>query len=64
MHPFRFHVKPTRQKTSAPDERKELRDALRKAVNLEQRFGIREDARPEIEAAWDDAIDLLLRLKG
>ncbi len=48
---------------SDPSLREQLRYALRKAVNLEQRFGIREDARAEIEVAWDDAIDLLLRLK-
>ena len=50
----------TQQPTpNAASTRKALRDALRKAVNLEQRFGIREDARTEVEAAWDHALQAL-----
>jgi hypothetical protein len=44
--------------------RRQLRDALRKAVDLERRFGIREDARPELEAHWEQVIDLLERVLG
>lgn len=44
--------------------RVELRVALRKAVDAERRFGIREDARTEIEGYWNQVIALLERLLG
>jgi len=44
--------------------REALRAALRKAVSHEQRFGIREDCRTEVEAHWDEVIRLLEQLRG
>lgn len=44
--------------------RTELREALKSAVNGEQRFGIREDCRPELDARWDRVIELLERLRS
>jgi hypothetical protein len=42
--------------------RASLREAFRKAVDGEHRFGLREDARPELDQRWDRCIDLMIEL--
>jgi hypothetical protein len=53
-----------RQKKNAADTRKALREALQHAVDGQQRFGIREDARADLNARWDRVIDALEKLLG
>lgn len=42
--------------------RASLKEALRMAVDGEQRYGIREEARPELDKRWDRVIDLMLQV--
>lgn len=44
------------------DERKQLADAFRLAVDGEHRFGNRSDVRPELEARWLRVVDLVEQL--
>lgn len=44
------------------DLRSQLREAFRSAVSGEQRFGLREDARPELDKRWDRVIDLIVNM--
>jgi hypothetical protein len=39
--------------------KRELREALKLAIDKEHRFGLRADARPELDANWDRMIDKL-----
>jgi hypothetical protein len=43
--------------------RAELREAFKNAVSGEQRFGIREDCRPELDQRWERVMDLIEKLK-
>ena len=53
----------SRPKTPRSAEaRNALREALKKAIDGERRFGIREDARPELDARWDEVVSLIERL--
>lgn len=45
------------------DERKDLIEAFRHAVDGEKRFGIRPDCRPELDQRWNRVIDLIVCLK-
>ncbi len=42
--------------------RAELREAIKSAVTGEQRFGIREDCRPELDQRWEKVMDLIEKL--
>ena len=44
--------------------RRQLREALKKAIDGERRFGIREDARPELDTRWDEVIAAMEALCG
>lgn len=44
------------------DSLKDLRDALRYAVDKERRFGIRDDCRADCELAWDMVVEKMERL--
>lgn len=44
--------------------RRQLREALKKAIDRERRFGIREDARADIDTCWDEVIALMEALCG
>jgi hypothetical protein len=44
--------------------RRQLRDALKHAIDGERRFGIREDARPELDSRWDAVVKLIEALCG
>lgn len=44
--------------------RMELREAIKSAVSGEQRFGIREDCRPELDQRWERVMDLIEQLCG
>ena len=42
--------------------RTELREAIKSAVTGEQRFGIREDCRPDLDQRWERVIALIEKL--
>jgi hypothetical protein len=44
--------------------RRQLREALKKAIDGERRFGIREDARVELDTRWDEVVSLIECLCG
>lgn len=47
-----------------PELRRQLREALKKAIDGERRFGIREDARSELDTRWDEVVHLIEGLCG
>lgn len=44
--------------------RRQLREALKKAIDGERRFGVREDARLELDTRWDEVIAAMEALLG
>ena len=60
-----FHVAHMTSPARKKDElRRQLREALKKAIDGERRFGIREDARPELDTRWDEVIAAMEALLG
>lgn len=61
-------MKQSRPRNNKPtvkvDQRVRLREAVEHAIDGERRFGIREDARPELSARWDRVITLIEALCG
>ena len=45
-----------------PETRMELKEALRFAVDGENRFGNRDDTRSALDERWDRVIELLMKL--